>query len=687
MAECQSANARSVIAQRHVFGTYHSIQTQNMDYPTREEIRSLCTEQSFERGVNYYHQDRVTELDIDGGEIRATVRGSNYYDVAIDLVDDAVRSHCSCPYDYAGDCKHVVAVLLTVDDRDTETVSDPERDESVDIESLIEQTAPEDLRAFLHDIVAEDRDIRDRFVAFVGEDTGKTVYDYKQEINRLFDDAVSRRGMVEHDTHIDFSQYTDLAETHRERGHVETAADIYRAVSEAIRENLDRVDDSSGYYGRELERAIESYAETVAEQDLDHERKRQYIQYLCEEFVGADYGFASDDYDDALRTLCTTDADLEYWLKQLDAHVSGVTLDEVLSGESPSKADDQRNNTEDSVDTSDGSARDDESTVHSERTGDVLYVSDFTDGPLSTDDFTGGAIDIEHLAVGTLKLEYFVGDAFEKLRVDEPTTVERHTASVEPTESGTTDTKISSSLQKRRIFSTYVYILEELGDEGALSQLYEGIYLESKRFCEEYARQLIDEGNEDRAIEVVESGIHTFRSARSLRWLAADLYEDRDMDEYRTTLKQLFLDHTEWAAYDDLKSVCDDQEWRSIYEEFERHFERDDRKDLVALYVHDDDLEKAFVQLKENADLSSVHQYRDPVATAAPVEYFELYRELLVPFAANDTGRRHYRDIADHLEEMRGLVPEARFEEFVDFLKDKHSNRPAFLDELEKAGF
>jgi hypothetical protein len=36
---------------------------------------------------------------------------------------------------------------------------------------------------------------------------------------------------------------------------------------------------------------------------------------------------------------------------------------------------------------------------------------------------------------------------------------------------------------------------------------------------------------------------------------------------------------------------------------------------------------------------------------------------------------------------MQGLVPKARFEEFVDFLKDKHSNRPAFLDELEKDGF
>lgn len=98
-------------------------------------------------------------------------------------------------------------------------------------------------------------------------------------------------------------------------------------------------------------------------------------------------------------------------------------------------------------------------------------------------------------------------------------------------------------------------------------------------------------------------------------------------------------------------------------------------------------MEKAFDELKDNEDLSLVRKYRGSVATVDPVEYFKFYRELLVPFAAGDTGRRHYRDIADHLQEMQGLVPKARFEEFVDFLKNKHSNRPAFLDELEKAGF
>ena len=416
-----------VTAQRHVFSYHAGSRKQYMEYPTREAIRSLCTEQSFERGRNYYRQDRVQKVEIDGGEIRATVRGSNYYDVAIDIVDDTIRTHCSCPYDYAGDCKHIVAVLLAVDDRDTDTVSEtaPESDEqlpaTVDIESLVEQTTADELRGFLLDILSDDRELRDRFVAFVGEDTGNTVYEYKEELNQLFDDAVSRRGMVEHDTHIDFSQYVDLAETHRERGHVDTATDIYRAIAEAIRENMNRIDDSSGYYGREMEQAIEAYAETVVEHDLSYEQKRPHIEYLCDAFLGADHGFASDYYDDALRTLCTADADLEYWLELLNERISGISHDVVAAGNSPA--------TETSGDDSSGGTSSDGPTARSERTDDVLCTSDFTDGPLTTDDFTGGALDIEHLAVGTLKLDYFVGDAFDELRIDEPTTVE-HTLSM-----------------------------------------------------------------------------------------------------------------------------------------------------------------------------------------------------------------------------------------------------------------
>lgn len=665
-----------------------------MDAPTRDEIRSLCTEQSFERGITYYNQDRILELAVDGREVTATVRGSSDYQVSAVIEDDTIRTSCSCPYDYAGDCKHIVAVLLAVEyqgaDLGTGKSGAPVSHSAPDVETLVEQTTAEELRTFLLEILEDNREIRDRFLAFSGADVGKTLYDYKREIDRLFNDAAGRHGMINYDTRISFSKYHDLAETRRNQEDVETATTIYRALAETIRENLDRIDDSSGHYGRELERAVAGYAETLVEADLDHEQKRPHIEYLFEEFVEADYGFASDYYDDALRTLCTTKDDLRYWLDRLDNHVSGVDIDPAtIETKSKSHADEPQAAPEtDSQDSTDEKYQSDEPSVAGqERTDDVLFASDFTDGPLTTDDFTGGVLDVEHLAVGPLKIEYFVGNAFDEFRIDDPTTVEEHTVDIDRGGSDSTDTEIVTSLRTRRVLSTYIYLLEELDEQEALTALYDDIYLESSTFCKQYAQRLIDNGDEQHALEVLEDGIRTFRSPKALRQLAADLYRGMDREAYRRTLKRLFVEHSEWAAYDELKEACDESEWEEIYQEFENRFTGDNQQRLIAMYVHEGQFQKAFTELQDSDDLSLVRRYRDPVATADPGAYFELYKELLVPFAAGETGRRHYREIAGHLEEMQGLVPEERFEEFVDFLKEKHSNRPAFLDELEKAGF
>ena len=445
-----------------------------MEYPTRSDIRSLCTEQSFERGVKYYEQDRVLKLEIDGREIDALVRGSHDYNISIDIEDDTIRTACSCPYDYAGDCKHIVAVLLAVKSHSPEPNSEitdtSNSSETVDIESLIDQTPDSELRTFLLDIITDDGNLRDRFVAFAGEEPRKTVYDYKREIDRLFADAADRRGMIEYNTRVDFSQYHDLAEIHRDRGKVGTSTDIYRALAETIRENMNRIDDSSGHYGQELSRAIEEYARTIVEQDCEHAAKRPQLEYLFKEFIQADYGFASEDYGEALRTICTTRADLEYWLERLDAHVSGVDLkpeglEESVRLSTRTAGNDVQGaiSSNESTNSSNVPLEDEiDTTVENERDGDVLYTSDFNTGPLSTDDFTGGTLAVEHLAVGPLEIGYFVGDAFDELRVDAPTTVERHTAKIEASDGDDSEPDLVSKFQKRRVLSAYVYVLEEL---------------------------------------------------------------------------------------------------------------------------------------------------------------------------------------------------------------------------------
>ncbi len=655
-----------------------------MSVLTREQIRSLCTEQSFERGVTYYEQERVRSLTVDDEHVTATVLGTDDYSVSVALESDSIRTTCSCPYDYAGDCKHIVAVLLAVleDDREGSDSTDTLETGPTgppDIDTLLERTPPEELRAFLREALTADRELRDRFVAATGEETGKTVYDYKQEIGKRFHDASDRHGFIEYGTWVDFSQYHDLAETHREHDRIDEALAIYRALAETIHEHIDRVDDSSGHYGHELQFAIEQYVETLAAVELDHEAKRPHIEYLFWESLDPEFDFVAGHYEDALRSLCTTRADLEYWLDLFETHVLELPRE---SKRTPT--------TTTTTTTTTASP-----TADSEcgRSDDVLSVSDFTDGPLTVEDFVGDALTVDHLAVGTLRFEYFVGDAFDELLVDEPTTVEKHTADESHTETAVDADRlgitidVESSYHKRRLLETYMTLLEDLGKDDALDVVYEHVYLERSRFCNQYAQRLLERGEDERALAVIEDGIDTFRSPSALRWLAVECYRDSQPDAYRETLRTLFLEHREWEAYDELKDACDDEQWQSLYEEFETTLRADDTRRLIAMYVHDGEQQKALDVIEANPTLSLLRRYCDPVAAVDPERYFECYSAQLVPFAAGKTGRSHYRKIISHLETMATIGLEARLEEFVSFLKDEHATRPAFLDELDKAGF
>lgn len=124
-----------------------------------------------------------------------------------------------------------------------------------------------------------------------------------------------------------------------------------------------------------------------------------------------------------------------------------------------------------------------------------------------------------------------------------------------------------------------------------------------------------------------------------------------------------------------------------ISEDWERQLRETDRTKLIQLYLREEELDAAFEEVTTSDQLRWMKRYGEPLGKVDPEAYFERYRDFLVPFAAGKTGRRHYRTIADHLEHMRGLVAEERFEGFVDQLMETHSNRPAFLDELQKAGF
>src|SRR5215207_10580218 len=83
---------------------------------TEAHVRELASEKSFERGRAYYNDGAVLGPVRQALELRAQCQGSDYepYQVSATLAEGGIaETSCTCPYDYGGICKHLIALLLT----------------------------------------------------------------------------------------------------------------------------------------------------------------------------------------------------------------------------------------------------------------------------------------------------------------------------------------------------------------------------------------------------------------------------------------------------------------------------------------------------------------------------------------------------------------------------------------------
>ncbi|MEW5956136.1 MAG: SWIM zinc finger family protein [Chloroflexota bacterium] len=115
---------------------------------TEADIRARCTEASYEKGRAYYQRGVVRQRrQLDHG-LESRVLGAQTYRVIIREAAGELAAVCTCPYDWGGDCKHIVATLLA-------WLHEPGsfRDES-DLQSALSIRSQEELVAILADICA-----------------------------------------------------------------------------------------------------------------------------------------------------------------------------------------------------------------------------------------------------------------------------------------------------------------------------------------------------------------------------------------------------------------------------------------------------------------------------------------------------------------------------------------------------
>ena len=242
---------------------------------TLDQIRQRCTEQSFTRGTEYFHAGMIGNPISQGYTVSATCEGTDIdpYRVCVELMPTGIATtSCSCPYDGDsggyGDCKHIVALLLTyvhtpdiISSIDTlmATLAEKPKDNLLRILSEVLKHAPE-----VEPVV---RVYADRFDEET-ETTPTVLSVYLERIDRIFGPSFLEQHQLRN-VLIQLEGLVTQAESLSEVGETEFALSILHAL---IHQSTVRYPDT--LQKQELPRFVKKCTTTFAEiamevQELD----------------------------------------------------------------------------------------------------------------------------------------------------------------------------------------------------------------------------------------------------------------------------------------------------------------------------------------------------------------------------------------------------------------------------------
>lgn len=127
---------------------------------TESDIQKLANSKSYKKGKEYFTSNAILDLKKRGNSLVAEVEGSDYdpYQVRVELDKDSILStHCTCPYDGSGVCKHIVAVLLKYLNSNKESI-----EEFPTVDEIVDKLGESDLRAILIELLKSEPDLIDR---------------------------------------------------------------------------------------------------------------------------------------------------------------------------------------------------------------------------------------------------------------------------------------------------------------------------------------------------------------------------------------------------------------------------------------------------------------------------------------------------------------------------------------------
>lgn len=275
-----------------------------------KQIRERASVQSFRKGQDYYETGAIynpAKQSTSGGvTLTAQCEGSSApsYRLHVELDGGGVRSaSCTCPYDWGGDCKHIVALLLMY-------IHEPDEfSEQKSVNELLVGMEKDALVALILRLVERDPDLYDALelaipAAKITSSSGParkrqtqvSEQTYRKQINRILKGAY--RGDYYYDDYHDYWSkpgYVDDLEEVRETavkfleaGDAEGALTILRVLLEELTEDYNSDMDYNGDLACFIQDIGMPLAEAILSVELDASARDEIDQAMQEIFDNLD---------------------------------------------------------------------------------------------------------------------------------------------------------------------------------------------------------------------------------------------------------------------------------------------------------------------------------------------------------------------------------------------------------------
>lgn len=277
---------------------------------TEAQIRRYASGESFRRGQDYHARGAVLSLVRRGNIIEAEVEGSNPHPYIVHCTFEergAPSATCTCPYDWGGWCKHIVAACLSI-------IHDSEQiEERPALAALLADLDREQLLELLVKLAERDPSLPDTIEGLLVRTTiatkGRPVPLDPAMVRRQVQAAFQQSYNDDYD---DYDNYWDEGE-------------VDEAIFDDLEEILERIQSAiAADEGYNTLLSLQAFTEAF----FDNRENLDYENYMPVELL-EQIGKA---WTEALLSTDLTAEERKFWIKKLDEWMLQLDEDEEYEG-------------------------------------------------------------------------------------------------------------------------------------------------------------------------------------------------------------------------------------------------------------------------------------------------------------------------------------------------------------------